>query len=48
MPTLYILCGLPFSGKSMLAKEISLKTGFTVISYDDVDSEQITEVTKGW
>lgn len=36
MPTLYILCGLPFSGKSMLGKEMSIQTGYSLISYDDV------------
>ncbi len=36
MTNLYILCGLPFSGKSMLGKEMSVKTGYTLISYDDV------------
>lgn len=36
MQTLYILCGLPFAGKSILGKEMSIKTGYTLISYDDV------------
>ena len=36
MPKLYILCGLPFSGKSMLGKEMSIQTGYPLISYDDV------------
>lgn len=36
MVNLYILCGLPFSGKSLLGKEMSIKTGYSLISYDDV------------
>jgi predicted kinase len=36
MQTLYILCGLPFTGKSILGKEMAIKTGYTLISYDDV------------
>ncbi len=36
MVNLYILCGLPFSGKSMLGKEMSERFGYTLISFDDV------------
>lgn len=36
MANLYILCGLPFSGKSMFGKELSVKTGYALISFDNV------------
>lgn len=36
---LYILCGLPFSGKSTLAKRIVEKTGFTRIDLDEIKFE---------
>jgi predicted kinase len=36
MPILYILCGLPFSGKSLLAKEIEKTTSTKRISFDDI------------
>ena len=34
MKKLYILCGLPFAGKSLLSKEIENKTGAKLISFD--------------
>lgn len=33
---LYIFCGIPFSGKSTLAKELAKRTGFTRIDLDEV------------
>ena len=36
MNKLYILCGIPFSGKTTLAKEIAKQKGFTRIDLDDV------------
>lgn len=36
MANLYILCGLPFSGKSTLGKEVSEKFGYELISFDAV------------
>lgn len=36
MPTLVILCGLPFSGKSFLAKQLHQATGATVVSADEI------------
>jgi predicted kinase len=33
-PTLFIMCGLPFSGKTTLAKEISQKLNLKMIAYD--------------
>ncbi|MFN8516565.1 MAG: ATP-binding protein [Thermomicrobiales bacterium] len=33
-PTLYILCGLPFSGKSSLGEAIAAHTGSVVVSFD--------------
>lgn len=34
MKKLYILCGLPFSGKSLLSKEMENKNGAKLISFD--------------
>ena len=39
MNKLYILCGLPFSGKSTLSKELAKRLGFTRIDLDDVKFE---------
>ncbi len=36
MPILYILCGLPFSGKSLLSKEIEKRTSIKRVSFDDL------------
>ncbi len=33
-PRLYILCGLPFAGKTMLAKELEKRVGFVLIDID--------------
>lgn len=34
--TLYILCGLPYSGKTTLTKELVRRFGFAVVSVDDI------------
>lgn len=34
--TLFILCGLPYSGKSTLAKELVSCLGFKAVSMDEV------------
>jgi predicted kinase len=34
LPTLYILCGLPFSGKSSLGRALAAHTGSTIVSFD--------------
>ena len=39
-PTLYILCGLPFSGKSTLAQAIAETTAADVVSLDDINAER--------
>jgi predicted kinase len=39
MPTLYILCGLPFSGKSTLARQIAGATDSVLVSYDTLWQE---------
>lgn len=39
MNKLYILCGIPFSGKSTLAKAISSKKGFQRVDLDEVKFE---------
>lgn len=36
MPTLYIMCGLPFSGKTTLAKVIAEKVGAKMIAFDEM------------
>lgn len=36
MPILYILCGLPFSGKTILAKKLAEKFGFEQVSIDEI------------
>lgn len=36
MPTLYILCGFPYSGKSLLSKEIEKTTSIKRVSFDDI------------
>ena len=36
MTTLYLLCGLPFSGKSLLSKEIENTTSIKRISFDEM------------
>lgn len=38
--TLWILCGLPYSGKSFLAKKIMEKIGIEFVSIDDILSEK--------
>lgn len=35
MKKLYIMCGLPFSGKSLLAKEMEIRLGAKLISFDE-------------
>jgi predicted kinase len=35
-PVLYILCGLPFSGKSSVGRAIAARTGSTIVSFDDL------------
>lgn len=37
-PALYIMCGLPFSGKSVLAKKLSEKKGFDLVEIDAIKS----------
>ncbi len=32
--TLYVMCGLPYSGKTTTAKQIATETGATMIAYD--------------
>lgn len=36
--TLYILCGLPFSGKTVLTKKLIEKLGYASVNIDDIDS----------
>lgn len=35
-PTLYIFCGLPFSGKTVLTKKLTEKLGFASVNIDDI------------
>jgi predicted kinase len=37
---LYIMCGLPFSGKTTLAKELARQFGFTRIAMDEINTER--------
>lgn len=55
MPKLYIFCGIPFSGKSFLAKEVAKRFGFVRIDLDevkfklfgkDIEDENIDQ--RGW
>ena len=36
MSSLYILCGLPFSGKSFFSKDVESKTSIMRVSFDDL------------
>lgn len=45
-PILYILCGLPYSGKTTLARELSRRSGFEIVSMDNVmDEEGLDPIT---
>src|SRR5215831_13921304 len=48
MPNLYILCGLPFSGKSTLAQQLALATGSVLVSYDALWWEKKRETGDSW
>ncbi len=39
MATLYIFCGIPFSGKTVLTKELASRLGYTRIDLDEVKEE---------
>jgi len=43
---LYIFCGIPFSGKSTLSKEVARLTGYTRIDLDEVKFEHYGAVIK--
>ena len=45
---LYILCGLPFSGKTTLAKKITEHTGSKLIAFDQLWLELEKEGDEGW
>ena len=36
MPTLLILCGLPFSGKTVIARRLNERYGFPVVCIDEI------------
>jgi predicted kinase len=38
--TLYILCGIPYAGKSTLTKELAKRYGFKITSMDDIMEEK--------
>lgn len=44
MPTLYIMCGVGFSGKSTLAKKIAEHTGAMLVSQDALYFEKEKEL----
>ena len=39
-PTLYIMCGLPFSGKTVLAQKLSDRFGFPIVGIDNIKEER--------
>lgn len=39
-PTQYLLCGIPFSGKTTLGKELAKKLGFIHINLDEIKKEK--------
>ncbi len=39
-PHLYILCGLPFAGKTTLAKALANRMGFKRVAIDDINTER--------
>jgi predicted kinase len=53
MPTLYTMCGLPFSGKPTLANEIAFATESKIVSFDEFWIEKnkeksIPQGAEGW
>ncbi|MDO8570830.1 MAG: ATP-binding protein [Candidatus Daviesbacteria bacterium] len=45
-PVQYVLCGLPFSGKTVLAKELEKRLGFARVSLDEIKFEHgLSEVS---
>lgn len=53
MPTLYIMCGIAFSGKSTLARKIAVRTGSVRIAFDELwvekDKEKpVPKDAEGW
>jgi predicted kinase len=44
IPTLYILCGLPFSGKSSLGRALAAHTDSDLVSFDDLFIEHSDEL----
>lgn len=40
MPTLYLLCGLPFSGKSTIARRLAAERGVALVSLDSINEER--------
>jgi predicted kinase len=45
-PTLYILCGLPFAGKTSLGRMIAAYTGAAIVSFDDLYSAHGAELAR--
>jgi predicted kinase len=39
-PTLYALCGLPFAGKSTIARELAEKVGAPIVRLDAINGER--------
>jgi len=39
-PTLYALCGLPFAGKSTIARELAEKVGALIVRLDAINGER--------
>lgn len=39
-PTLYALCGLPFAGKSTIARELAKEVGASIVRLDAINAER--------
>jgi predicted kinase len=40
MKRVYLMCGLPYAGKTTLARAIAARTGAAVVSLDDINAER--------
>jgi predicted kinase len=40
VPSLYVLCGVPFAGKSTLGRILSARIGAELVEYDEINTER--------